>query len=304
MSRNADLILVQDSVSTGLPVAVASFFSGKKFIIRVPGDYAWEQGTQRFGVKENIDEFQKRSYGPTISVLRAIQRFVVKRAHRVIAPSQYLSRIVSVWVPSKQVDIIYNGIEIPRELKQNVRKRIQQAHRKQNLIISSGRLVPWKGFSELIAVVAKHSQWKLAIFGSGPQGGALMYEIQKADAEDRIEIREQVSHAELQLQFASASVFVLNSRYEGLSHTLVEAMSTGTPVIATRVGGNPEVVQNGIDGILVKAGDNVGLEKALTQVLSDDALCKKLGTAGKEHAKNFSIDKTVETTAQLIKDCM
>src|SRR3989344_5996165 len=73
-ARSADLILVQDSVSTGLPVAIASFFGGKKFIIRVPGDYAWEQGTQRFGVRESLDDFQKRTYGLPVSVLRAIQR--------------------------------------------------------------------------------------------------------------------------------------------------------------------------------------------------------------------------------------
>ena len=295
MSHSVDLILVQDTVSTGFPVAVASFFSGKKFIVRVPGDYAWEQGVQRFGVKENIDDFQTKSYGLAVAVFRVIQKFVIRRALRVIAPSQYLARIVRGWVPTKEIDVIYNGIDISAEMNQFLTK---------NLIISAGRLVPWKGFAELIAVVAKNKEWRLVIFGSGSQESALMQEIQKADAEDRIEIREQVPHDDLQRQFASASVFVLNSRYEGLSHTLVEAMAVGTPVVATKVGGNSEVVQNGVNGILVSAGDNEGLDKALTQILSDDVLRKKLGGSARERAKEFSIDKTIDATASLLKLCV
>ena len=295
LAREVDLILVQDTVSTGFPAAIASMLLRKPFVLRVPGDYAWEQGVQRFGVKEDLDEFQKHSYGPAVSILRAIQRFVVRRACRVIAPSQYLSRTVSGWISSKKVDVIYNGVEISSE-----------AHRapQENLIISSGRLVSWKGFSELIDIVTKHRPWRLVIFGSGPQKKMLTDEIQKADAADRIEVREQVPHEELQRRFAAASVFVLNSRYEGLSHTLVEAMVVGMPVIATNVGGNPEVIQDGVNGILVNVGDKDALEKALVSLMSDAKLRERLGAAAAERAKDFSIDKTIEATALLLKSCV
>ena len=297
MARNADLILVQDSVSTGLPVAAASFFSGKKFVIRVPGDYAWEQGTQRFGVQESLDDFQERTYGLRVSILRAIQRFVVNRAHRVIAPSKYLARIVSGWLKHpRSIEVVYNGIETVGSSN--------GVARQPNLIVSAGRLVPWKGFQDLIEVVGNHPEWKLDILGDGPQRKLLEERIEKHDAKSRVTLHGNVPHAEVQRAFARASVFVLNSSYEGLSHTLVEAMETGAPVIATRVGGNPEVVQDGVNGTLVDAGDKRGLEGALTNLMSDASLRGKLGAAAAQRATDFSIDKTVEATASLIKSCV
>src|SRR3989338_5487636 len=149
LSRIVDAILVQDTVSTGFPAAVASLLVRKPLILRVPGDYAWEQGIQRFGVRESLDDFQERSYGLRVAVLRAIQRFVARRARRIIAPSKYLASIVNGWVWKKKADVIYNGIEIPATI---------DTARRENLIVSSGRLVPWKGFKELVEVVAEHPQ--------------------------------------------------------------------------------------------------------------------------------------------------
>ncbi|MBI2612502.1 glycosyltransferase family 4 protein [Candidatus Kaiserbacteria bacterium] len=294
--RDVDLVLVQDTVSTGFPVAIIAGLAGKKFVVRVPGDYAWEQGTQRFGVKDSLDDFQKRSYGLAVGFLRSIQRFVVIRAHRVIAPSTYLAKVISSWSPRiKRIEVIYNGIELSEALP---------VARQENLIVSSGRLVPWKGFDELIEVVSAHPEWKLEILGDGPRHRELRDQIQKAGCEERITLRGRVSHAEAREVFASATVFVLNSRYEGLSHTLIEAMSVGTPVVATRAGGNPEVVHDGEDGILIAVGDKMALEGALTHVLSDAGLRRRLGAAASGRAKDFSINKTVEATASLLKSCV
>lgn len=294
--REVDLVLVQDTVSTGFPVAIIAGIAGKRFIVRVPGDYAWEQGVQRFGVKDSLDDFQKHTYGISVGILRAIQRFVVKRAHAVVAPSEYLARIIAAWSPRiKRIDVIYNGIGLSEALP---------APREKNLIVSSGRLVPWKGFKELIDVVAAHPEWRLDILGDGPQHRELVERIQKKGANGRIMLRGRVSHSEARDAFAGASAFVLNSRYEGLSHTLVEAMSVGTPVVATRAGGNPEVVQDGMNGRLIDVGDEKGLERAIIQLLADEELRRKLGRAAKERAREFSIEKTVEATASLLKSCV
>ena len=294
--HNTDVLLVQDTVSTGFPAAIISWLAGKKLIVRVPGDYAWEQGVQRFGVKDSLDDFQKRSYGLRVWVLRAIQRFVVNRAYRVIAPSQYLANIIKQWSPAiKDIRVIYNGIEMAETLP---------ISREPSLIVSSGRLVPWKGFAELIDVVAKHPEWHLDILGDGPQYAELVDKVHATGAGGRIKLRGRVSHSEAREMFGKAAVFVLNSRYEGLSHTLVEAMSVGTPVIATRAGGNPEVIEDGRSGILIGVEDTVGLEKALAQVLSDNNVRMKLGTSAAERAKQFSITKTVEATASLLRSCV
>ncbi len=294
MAQGADLILVQDTVSTGLPAAIAALLTGKKLVVRVPGDYAWEQGVQRFGVQESLDEFQEHSYGLRVGLFRSIQRFVVRRAHRVIAPSVYLGNIVSGWLAEPtHIEVIYNGVEI--------QSGEEASARRTNLIVSLGRLVPWKGFAELIDIVARHPQWRLAIRGDGPLRDQLRDQIEKNKAGAHITLDRSVSHVEAIRSCKEASVFVLNSRYEGLSHTLIEAMAVGTPVIATNVGGNPEVVRGGVDGTLVQVGDIRALENALAKLLSDAPLRARLGESAAARAKEFSIDRTVEATAKLLR---
>ncbi len=292
MARHADIILVQDTVSTGFPAAIAAFILRKPLIVRVPGDYAWEQGTQRWGVKEPLEEFQNRLYGWQISVLRWIQRLVVRRAARIIAPSEYLAKIIFGWLSeTKQINVIYNGVVI---------SDASQSEREENLIVSSGRLVSWKGFDALIDIVAKHADWRLTILGDGPEKDLLARKIKDAGAAERITLAGQVSHTEAQRWFKRASVFVLNSGYEGLSHTLIEAMAAGSPVIATRIGGNPEVVRDGIDGVLIPARDEAALEKALREMLSDTNLRAKYSGLAAKRAHEFSIEKTVAKTAELL----
>lgn len=294
-SQNMSAILVQDTVSTGFPAAIASIFTGKPLILRVPGDYAWEQGVQRFDVKESLDEFQTRSYGIAVAVLRAVQRFVVRHASRVIAPSKYLGRIIEGWVPTKHIDVIYNGIETLAQIG---------TRRENSLIVSAGRLVPWKGFKELIDLMPRHPDWRLEILGDGPLRSELEDHTWEIKVEKQVTFAGKLSHDATLQEFAKASVFVLNSLYEGLSHTLIEAMATSAPVIATRVGGNPEVVNDDINGTLVEAGDSTALEKAIVKLFGDPELRERLGEAAAMRAKDFSIDKTIEATARLLQKVM
>lgn len=293
-ARSADIIFVQDTVSTGFPAALVSLFIRKPLILRVPGDYAWEQGVQRFGVDDSLDEFQKHSYGLRVGLLRVLQRFVVNRARRVIAPSQYIARIVAGWsAHTKKIEVIYNGIEMIDE--------VHPTTRQSNLIVSAGRLVPWKGFEELIDLVGPHREWRLHILGDGPLRSTLSERIRKFGPTRQIGLDVAFSRTHTHQIFAEAAVFVLNSRYEGLSHTLLEAMAAGAPVVTTRVGGNPEVVEDGVNGILFDVGDSVGLERALSRILGDEDLRKRLGSAAAERAQDFSIDRTLEKTAALLK---
>lgn len=289
----ADLILVQDTVSTGLPAAIAAFITRRPLIVRVPGDYAWEQGTQRFGVKESLEEFQDKSYGLRVGFFRWIQRFVTRRAQRIIAPSEYLAKIVPGWLSEpKQIDVIYNGVVI-RDAKKEKRE--------ENLIVSSGRLVSWKGFDALIEVVGKHKEWRLVILGNGPEKDLLVKKIREMHAQEQIILAGQVSHADAQKWFERASVFVLNSGYEGLSHTLIEAMAAGAPVIATRIGGNPEVVRDTVDGVLIPARNESALETALVKMLSDAGLRARYSECAAARAHDFSIEKTVAKTSEFLR---
>src|SRR3989344_9417544 len=97
MGKRADVIYAQDPVSVGLPAMLAAQLLRKKFILKIVGDYAWEQGVQRFEVKEILDDFLNKKYGINVEVLRKIEKFVANHTEKIIVPSEYLKKVVSAW---------------------------------------------------------------------------------------------------------------------------------------------------------------------------------------------------------------
>ena len=88
LSRGVDIVYAQDPVSVGFPALCVARVMRKKFIVRIAGDYAWEQGVGRFGVKELLDDFLRVRYGFRVEWLRQSQRFVASTAHSKIVPSE------------------------------------------------------------------------------------------------------------------------------------------------------------------------------------------------------------------------
>ncbi|MDO8499698.1 MAG: glycosyltransferase family 4 protein [bacterium] len=242
-SRTADLIYAMGPVNAGLLSLVAAKLNRKKFVVKVVGDYAWEQGYARFGVRDMMDEFQKKkyNYGPTVWFLKIIESFVVGHADRVIVPSKYLKNIVVGWgVAEKNVEVIYNEVDF---FATN-----PIAHHGEKWLVSVGRLMPWKGMDTLIDVISDiskqtpDSKWKLKIIGDGPEMKNLQKKVIDANLADLVQLTGNLPKEKTLSYIASADVFILNSAYEGFSHVLVEAHNQGVPVLASKAGGNPEVV--------------------------------------------------------------
>ncbi len=147
-AQAADVVLALDPVSTGFPAILAAGLLRKPFVVKIVGDFAWEQARQRSRITMNLDEFvRQRQVPPPIAFLRAIQTFVANHAARIIVPSHYLERIIIAWgVQPEKISVIYNSIEVPSFAKTD--------HEKKNVIMTAARLVPWKGISELIDAVA------------------------------------------------------------------------------------------------------------------------------------------------------
>ena len=292
---SADILFVQDTVSSGLPAVFAAWMAHKPLVLRIGGDYAWEQGTQRFGVKEGIEDFQEKFYGPRVECLRAVQKFVVRNADVVIAPSHYLGEIVEKWMKKdSQVEVVYNGVELPLVVEE-LQDRPGGA-----LIVSAGRLVAWKGFDGLIAAVAEREDWTLVIVGDGPEREYLQKLAEETECNDRVIFTGNLPREKMLGWCKAADVFVLNSSYEGLSHLLIEVQSLGTPTIATAIGGNMEVVEDNKNGLLVSPGSHGELTAAIDDLVSDTELAERLGNAGKERMKDFSIDATMNSLVRIL----
>jgi glycosyltransferase involved in cell wall biosynthesis len=168
------------------------------------------------------------------------------------------------------------------------------------LIVTAARLVPWKGVEALVDIVAEKKLWQLVILGDGPLRKSLEKHTEEKNAQSRIQFLGNVSHAEVLGWLNVADVFALNSTYEGLSHTLIEAMMLGVPVVATRVGGNPELIEDGKNGLLVPVGDTKELHTALSSLLCDSAYAKKLGGNAKKSSADFSTDAMILQLTELL----
>ncbi len=302
--HGVDIIFAQDPLSVGLPASLASLVLQKIFILKIVGDYAWEQATQRSGYLGTPEEFQSASVGVTPTLLRILERFVAWRAARIVVPSKYLADIVQLWgVDAKKITVIYNGVTIGDVGVKEVIRGVLNF--KGRLLISVGRLVPWKGFDVLIKVFAKLKKkfpdLTLFIAGDGPDADRLLGIAQKNRIEQSIIFSGAVDHDALLRYVKAADVFVLNTSYEGFSHQILETMAVGVPVVTTHVGGNPEIITDGQTGYLVKPNDESALASRITGLLERRELYQRITTAAQAHVASFSDIRLVVETATLLK---
>lgn len=302
--KRADLIYAQDPVSTGLPALLAARLLGKRFILKVVGDYAWEQASQRSGFSGTPEEFQYAKLPLLPRILRSVERSVAHRAERIIVPSKYLAKIVSQWgIERRRLSVIYNGMEDVGDTgNKPVLRGLVRFHGK--LITSVGRLVPWKGFTELIRITKglknDFPDLKLMIVGSGPDLPALEAAAAAEGLADDVIFTGALSRDILLRYLRLSDVFVLNTRYEGFSHLLLEVMAVGVPVVTTKVGGNPEIVEDDKTGFLTAPDDRAKIASHIKALLSDASLRARLVAAAKRKVREFSDERMVRETAKLL----
>jgi glycosyltransferase involved in cell wall biosynthesis len=148
-------------------------------------------------------------------------------------------------------------------------------------IVTVTRLRAPKDILTLVDAVVRHGGAlpHVTVVGDGPDRGRVEHELATAGFEDRIELVGDVEDPGPFLD--RASLFVLSSRSEGLPMAVLEAMAAGLPVVATAVGGVPEVVQDGVTGALVPPGDAVSMGAALLDLASDPARARAWGASGR-----------------------
>jgi glycosyltransferase involved in cell wall biosynthesis len=163
----------------------------------------------------------------------------------------------------------------------------------RRLIVGMGRLERQKGFDLMIrafaAIAGERPDWDATILGDGPERGALAAAIAGAGMTERIALPGRESDAMGVLR--RADLFVLSSRYEGFPNALCEAMACGLPVVAFDCRSGPaEIVRDGVDGLLVPAGDVGALASAMSKLTGDPERRRAMGARATEVSERFSID--------------
>lgn len=182
--------------------------------------------------------------------------------------------------------VIYNGIAIDDA------KAERYVHPRP-YVLAIGRHVPQKGFDVLLRAFARlvnepGFDHDLILAGDGTEHGVLKRLAGSLAIGSKVKFTGRVDHATAMKLFAGCSFFVLPSRHEPFGIVNLEAMAAGKAVIATRVGGVPEIVSDGVNGLLVPPEDPEALADSIRRLAGDAELRGRLGTAGKEQSRNFS----------------
>jgi glycosyltransferase involved in cell wall biosynthesis len=164
-------------------------------------------------------------------------------------------------------------------------------------VANIARFHPVKDQASLVdafrTVASARDDVDLLLVGDGPLRPQLEQQVRRLGLDDRVKflgIRRDVPDV-----LAASTVFCLNSVSEAASLTLMEAMAASRPVVVTDVGGNPEIVRQGVDGVLVPRRDPAALAGALLQVLDSPALARRMGEAGAARVRDvYRIDRTVQ----------
>jgi glycosyltransferase involved in cell wall biosynthesis len=158
-------------------------------------------------------------------------------------------------------------------------------------VAAIGRVVDKKGFDLLLdafhQISAHHGDVDLVIGGNGPRLDDLRKYAAELGVADRVHFPGRLSRDEVAQVMGAASVFVMPSRLEPFGIVVLEAWRAGTAVIATSIGGPPEFVSDGIDGLLVDPHDTRALAEALDKLLSDDSLRRRVAAAGRVRFSDF-----------------
>ncbi len=300
VARTADVIYVNGA---DLPAIIASKLLRKPRALKVVGDFAWEYAIRHNWDVAHIDAFQTERHAWRVEIIRNLQRFYARNAHIVITPSNYVKSLVVGWgVPDERVQVIYNA------LTEAVRVDETEESAKARLgfdfptVMTVARLYAWKNVDQLIDLVPQlHPDAKLVIVGDGPEQAVLEQRARDQGVADRVVFVGRVPHAQVPLYLRAADVFVLNTQYEGLSHTLLEVRSVGVPIVTTAVGGNFEVIEHGKTGILTPLDDLAAMAAAINELLAAPEQGARLSAAAGAGLDYFVWSRLVAETEAVLQ---
>jgi sugar transferase (PEP-CTERM/EpsH1 system associated) len=235
---------------------------------------------------------------------RVLRRFAYAAADAVFTVSEELRSYHSLqgWLPKKRIRVLPNGVDTSR-FAQRPRERAETRQRlgldDESLVLGAvGRLVPIKEHATLLQaaeiLLSRGVPVQVLLVGSGPELEKLQeFTATSPRLSGRVVFTGAVSDVPALL--SAMDVFVLPSRSEGMSNTLLEAMASSLPIVATRVGGNPELVEEERTGILFKPGDVMALAAILERIGRDSSLRQELGQAARRRAvEHFSLEGMIE----------
>ena len=304
----SDILYNQDLYTSGLTALILKKFLRKPLVTRFVGDSAWEKASSRGWTSDDIFTFQDKKYSWKIELYKKIRKKILSNSDRIIVVSHFLENLVGkIGVNTEKVKVIYNSIdflEVDFDLKSKEELKNNFGF-KSIVILTIARLTPWKGVDMLIEImpelVKKYDKINLVVVGQGKELDKLKRLSQSLSLEKIVLFRGKLNRQDTMDHLKAADLFVLNTNYEGMSHCLLEAMKTKTPIITTKAGGNPETIKDKQTGLLVDYRDKNQWLEAINMVLDDNLLAEKLTSQAEDDLKRFSWSNLVDQTVSIFR---
>ena len=275
LGKNKDLIFVN---GLGTETTIANIFLKKKIIRKIVGDPVWERAYSKAKISESFDEFQVKNYGFSISLQKKVRSFSIKKSDIVVTPSKHLKNFILNLGFKNKIEIINNGVFIPEE-NTNIFTNDQI-----NITIVS-RLVSHKNIKKIIRAISDLNDplIYLNIIGDGPELNQLQKISLESNNKDNIIFHGKLNRDDINHIFLKSDIYIQASNYEGLPHSLLEAMSYGIPVLCTPVGECKEILGNEDRGyILDLPVSKNNIKSKIIEIIGEKNIANKKGERGKD----------------------
>jgi glycosyltransferase involved in cell wall biosynthesis len=264
----------------------------------------------RFGRSKLISSFygvELRWVKNKLPIFKPLLRFAIRKSDAVTAISSYTAREISEIAPTNITIIPFGAAITVSDQKLSVPKD----NRIKNILLV-GRLVERKGVRYLIEAVAlinKTIEANLTIVGEGSEKSNLEAFVKEKALEHKVNFTGKVTQSQLEECYRKCDIFVLpavtdsKGDTEGLGVVLLEAMAYRKPVIGSELGGIPDIIKNGLNGLMVPEKDSVKLADAILQILQKPEIAQRFGEAGFQFVNaNFSWDKIINDIMKLYRE--
>jgi len=297
-ARRADVVY---STSMARRAAVGSALARRPLVLKLTADEAYERERRSGRFAGNLDEFQRHRGGVRVALLRASRNAALRRATSIFTPSAYLREVAVGWgIPSGRITVIPNPAPDIGALPPREAVRAELGLNGATLGFA-GRLMAAKALDVGLQALARVPGASLLVVGDGPDRARLEALSAELGLDGRVRFLGARSREDVLRTLYAADVAMLPSRWENFPHLVVEALAVGTPVIASSVGGIPEIVRDGENGLLVPSGDVDALAGAIRRLLGDDALRRRLAEAAAPSIAALKPDELHARIEQLLE---
>jgi glycosyltransferase involved in cell wall biosynthesis len=273
-ARRADVLYASATLGAS---ALASLLSRRPLVAKLTSDPAYERA-RRYGLFGGDSVAFQTARSLPVRLLKALRNASLRRARTIVVPSAFLADIAGRWgLDRARIQVLTNPAPPPRD--------VEPEQLPPGTFVFVGRLTEAKDLPTAFAAVEQVEGARLVVVGDGPDREEL-----DRLAGDRVELRGALPRDEALRVVAGAEAALLSSAWENLPHSAVEALSVGVPVVATAVGGVPEVVHDGVNGLLVPPRRPDELAAAMRRVLEEPGLRERLAAGAKPSVEAISSD--------------